>query len=115
MLLGIDDETFGKVTDFEPYLTNEIKKEKFSFELEETGYTKFNNAGWNYRREKFWQQQELQKLQREYQSLYDQDAKRVMLDQNSSGYSPDGRLIKNNSPAPAARTCLLYTSPSPRD
>ena len=104
MLLGIDDETFGKVTDFEPYLTNEIKKEKFSFELEETGYTKFNNAGWNYRREKFWQQQELQKLQREYQSLYDQDAKRVMLDQNSSGYSPDGRLIKNNSPAPAATT-----------
>ena len=104
MLLGIDDETFGKVTDFEPYLTNEIKKEKFSFELEETGYTKFNNAGWNYRREKFWQQQELQKLQREYQSLYDHDAKRVMLDQNSSGYSPDGRLIKNNSPAPAATT-----------
>ena len=26
MLLGIDDETFGKVTDFDPYLTNEIKR-----------------------------------------------------------------------------------------
>ena len=101
MLLGIDDETFGKVTDFEPYLTNELKKKKFSFELEETGYTKFHNAGWNYRREKFWQQQELEKLQREYQSLYDQEAQRVMLDQTSSGYSPDGRLIEDDSPAPA--------------
>ena len=104
MLLGIDDETFGKVTDFEPYLTNDIKKEKFSFELEETGYSKFNNAGWNYRREKFWQQQELEKLQREYQSLYDQEAKRVMLDQASSGYSPDGRLIQADSPAPETAT-----------
>ena len=104
MLLGIDDETFGKVTDFEPYLTNDIKKEKFSFDLEETGYTKFHNAGWKYRREKYWQQQELEKLQREYRSLYDQEAQRVMLDQASSGYSPDGRLIKNDSPAPATAT-----------
>ena len=104
MLLGIDDETFGKVTDFEPYLTNEIKKEKFSFELEQSGYTKFHNAGWNYRREKYWQQQNLEKLQREYQSLYDQEAKRVMLDQASSGYSPDGRLIQADSPAPATAT-----------
>ena len=39
MLLGIDDETFGKVTDFEPYLTNDIKQEKFSFELEAVSYT----------------------------------------------------------------------------
>ena len=104
MLLGIDDETFGKVTDFEPYLTNEIKKEKFSFELEQSGYTKFHNAGWNYRREKYWQQQNLEKLQCEYQSLYDQEAKRVMLDQASSGYSPDGRLIQADSPAPATAT-----------
>ena len=78
MLLGIDDETFGKVTDFEPYLTNEIKKEKFSFELEDSGYTKFKNAGWSYRREKFQHQQELAKLQREYRNLYDQEAQRVM-------------------------------------
>ncbi len=105
MLLGIDDETFGKVTDFEPYLTNDIKKEKFSFDLEETGYSKFNNAGWKYRREKFWQQQELEKLQREYQNLYDKEAKRVMSDQaSSSGYSTDGRLLSadtTQSPATA--------------
>ena len=97
MLLGIDDETFGKVTDFEPYLTNDIKKEKFSFELEETGYSKFNNAGWSYRREKFRQKQELEKLQREYRNLYELEANRVMLDQASkSSYSADGRLISNS-------------------
>ena len=98
MLLGIDDETFGKVTDFEPYLTNDIKKEKFSFELEETGYSKFNNAGWSYRREKFRHQQELEKLQREYRNLYDQEAQRVMAGQaTTSGYSPDGRLISSDA------------------
>ena len=103
MLLGIDDETFGKVTDFEPYLTNDIKKEKFSFELEESGYSKFDNAGWSYRRQKFKNQQELEKLRREYRSLYDQEAQRVMADQAStSGYSPDGRLISGTpQPAPA--------------
>ncbi|MDB2685794.1 ABC transporter permease [Mariniblastus sp.] len=113
MLLGIDDETFGKVTDFEPYLTNEIKQKKFSFELEESGYTKFKNAGWSYRREKFWHQQELEKLQREYRNLYDQEAERVMADQASaSGYSADGRLIsdapQSNTPAqPVAKFAAL--------
>jgi len=119
MLLGIDDETFGKVTDFEPYLTNDIKKEKFSFELEETGYTKFKNAGWSYRREKFWHQQELEKLRREYHNLYDQEAQRVMSGQaNSSGYSADGRLISGSPqtkpPAPpvAKFAALPKTAPN---
>lgn len=119
MLIGIDDQTFGKVTDFEPYLTNDIKKEKFSFELEETGYTKFKNAGWSYRREKFRNQQELEKLQREYRSLYDQEAQRVMAEQaNSSGYSADGRLISGSPqatpPAPpvAKFAALPKTAPN---
>ena len=99
MLLGIDDETFGKVTDFEPYLTNDIKQEKFSFELEETGYGKFNNAGWGYRREKFRHQQELEKLRHEYSKLYDQEAQRVLADQTASGYSADGRLISTETQA----------------
>ena len=108
MLLGIDDETFGKVTDFEPYLTNDIKKEKFSFELEETGYSKFKNAGWGYRREKFWHQQELEKLQRDYRSLYDQEAQRVMTEQaSSSGYSADGRLI---SEAPQTKPIAKFAA-----
>ena len=113
MLLGIDDETFGKVTDFEPYLTNDIKKEKFSFALEETGYSKFNNAGWKYRREKFRQKQELEKLKREYESLYDQEAKRAMADQaSSSGYSADGRLIQEPPPeSPATPTNKFVALP----
>jgi lipoprotein-releasing system permease protein len=89
MLLGIDDETFGKVTDFEPYLTNELKREKFSFDLEEQGYSKFDNAGWEYRRRKFQSQQELEQLKREYNQLYDQQAADIM----SSGYNPDGTRI----------------------
>ena len=115
MLLGIDDETFGKVTDFEPYLTNDIKKEKFSFALEETGYSKFNNAGWKYRREKFRQKQELEKLKREYENLYDQEAKRAMADQaSSSGYSADGRLIQEPPPeSPATPTNKFAALPKP--
>jgi lipoprotein-releasing system permease protein len=97
MLLGIDDETFGKVTDFEPYLTNEIKKERFSFQLESEGYTKFLGAGWPYRREKFWHQQELERLQREYQQLYDRDAQQAMKNEPfTSGYDSQGRLITHN-------------------
>jgi lipoprotein-releasing system permease protein len=96
MLLGIDDETFGEVTDFEPYLTNEIKKERFSFDLEDEGYLKFPNAGWSYRREKYWHQQELEKLRREWQELYDRKAAKAMQgDSFTSGYDAQGRLIKH--------------------
>ncbi|MGY8748302.1 MAG: ABC transporter permease [Pirellulales bacterium] len=77
MLLGIDDETFGKVTDFEPYLTNEIKRQSFSFDLEEEGYDqeKFKgDAGWKYRRTRIEIQQRIEANNREYQSLYDNAA-----------------------------------------
>lgn len=72
MLLGIDDETFGKVTDFEPYLTNEIKKQKrFSFRLEEDGYDpKFLESGWPYRRKKVENQRHLEKWMAEQDELY---------------------------------------------
>lgn len=104
MLLGIDDETFGKVTDFEPYLTNEIKKEKFSFDLEEKGYLKFPNAGWSYRREKYWHQQELEKLRREWQELYDRKAQKAMQGGSfTSGYDAQGRLITHSDSSSDAK------------
>ena len=54
MLVGIDEETFGKVTDFNPYLMNENKRDTISFELENSGYSeRLGPSGWAYRREKF--------------------------------------------------------------
>jgi len=77
MLLGIDDTTFGKVTDFEPYLTNEIKRTRFSFDLEESGYNqeKFKgDAGWAYRRSRIEIQRRIEQNNREYKQLYDNAA-----------------------------------------
>lgn len=51
MLIGIDDQTFGTVTDFQPYLTNALNQEKPSFELRNEGYDPaMGDAGWEYRR-----------------------------------------------------------------
>ncbi len=72
MLLGIDDESFGQVTDFEPYLTNILKREQgFNFQLEDSGYEKFEQAGWSYRRQKVEARRELDRLMREHDQLYD--------------------------------------------
>lgn len=63
MLLGIDDDTFGKVTDFEPYLTNAIKRERFNFELEERGYDpKLGVSGWTHRRQRVRDQREVEAI-----------------------------------------------------
>jgi lipoprotein-releasing system permease protein len=63
MLLGVDDETFGKVTDFEPYLTNAIKRAEFSFRLEEEGYDALvDESGWPYRRKKVSERRALEAL-----------------------------------------------------
>ena len=75
MLMGIDDETFSKVTDFQPNLINEVKKASFSFKLEEEGYDAlFEEAGWPFRRRKVENLRELEKLQTEQSSLYDLQA-----------------------------------------
>ncbi|MGI9518842.1 MAG: FtsX-like permease family protein, partial [Pirellulaceae bacterium] len=51
MLIGIDDETFGTVTDFQPYLTNSLNQAKPSFELRNEGYDpEMGDAGWSYRK-----------------------------------------------------------------
>lgn len=72
MLLGIDDESFGKVTDFHPYLQNERKKEAFTFNLEETGYPEYvQDSGWEYRREKARQEKRIEVMRRQQQAYYD--------------------------------------------
>jgi len=73
MVLGIDDDTFGRVTDFRPYLTNTHKKNStFSFDLEESGYENtFDNAGWPYRREVVEEKRKLEKLLSEHRSMYE--------------------------------------------
>ncbi len=72
MLMGIDDETFGQVTDFEPYLTNELKRQQFSFQLEQDGYdAKYGPAGWNHRRAIAENKKQLDALMHRYQRDYD--------------------------------------------
>jgi lipoprotein-releasing system permease protein len=72
MLLGIDDESFGQVTDFHPYLQNENKKEQFTFNLEESGYPDYvSNSGWKYRRTKAQQKKRIDLMQRQQQAYYD--------------------------------------------
>ncbi len=61
MLIGIDDETFGTVTDFEPYLTNALNQQDPSFELRSEGYDpEIGECGWPYRRK-------IAELDRQYQ------------------------------------------------
>ncbi len=51
-LVGIDDETYGTVTDFQPFLLNELNREKISFELRESGYDPaMGDCGWEWRRQ----------------------------------------------------------------
>lgn len=58
MLMGIDEKTYGEVTKFHPFVTNEHKKSTVRFNLEEDGYDEkfnhpiFGNSGWPYRRAK---------------------------------------------------------------
>ncbi len=79
MLLGVDDETFGKVTDFEPYLTNALKRADFSFRLEEEGYEAlFEEAGWPYRRNWVREKRELEAYLNDQRQLYDVAAARMV-------------------------------------
>ncbi len=51
MLIGIDDVTYGQVTDFAPFLLNEHQRNKLDFQLKDDGYDpRFGEAGWSYRR-----------------------------------------------------------------
>ena len=71
-LVGIDDQTYGKVTDFYPYLMNEKNRQRLTFALREDGYDQsLGECGWPYRREKF---QFLQELERQQQQQFPQAA-----------------------------------------
>ncbi len=51
MLIGIDEATYGKVADFEPFLKNASMRQKVDFLLKESGYDpELGNVGWPYRR-----------------------------------------------------------------
>ena len=80
MLLGIDDESFGKVTDFHPYLQNTHKREQFSFNLEDQGYPDWvangckdwvGESAWDYRRRKFQKIKQAETRRLEQEKLYD--------------------------------------------
>lgn len=65
MLLGIDEKTFGKVTDFTPYLMNKHKRNRVSFVLEESGYdSRLGDSGWEYRRTREENRKQLERLMR---------------------------------------------------
>ena len=75
MLIGIDDQTFGTVTDFQPYLTNTLNQENPSFELRSEGYDpEIGDAGWEYRKKQALldrnYQLQIQQLQEERRQQY---------------------------------------------
>ena len=84
MLLGIDEETFGQVTDFLPYLMNQHKQNRLSFQLEESGYSeRLGTAGWEYRRNRAEHRKQLERLMRSHyqekkvvQASHEQEQKR---------------------------------------
>jgi lipoprotein-releasing system permease protein len=95
LLLGIDDTTYGKVTDFEPYLTNVGKRTDFSFALEETGYPEeLGYAGWSYRREKTEYQNQLKQLYEERQAQQERNQSSL-----SRQTSYDEGMASNQEPA----------------
>lgn len=68
LLLGIDDETYAKVSDFEPYLLNAKNRAGTSFKLHEDGYDeRLGESGWSYRRKEV----EFQRVQEQlYRSAF---------------------------------------------
>jgi lipoprotein-releasing system permease protein len=107
MLMGIDDETFGKVTDFEPYLTNELKRQRFSFELEENGYEqKYEPSGWEYRRRVAENKKQLANLMQQHQNAYEVAAASYLEETDSQGAAikvngPDGERKVQLRPLPS--------------
>ncbi|MBI1249651.1 FtsX-like permease family protein [bacterium] len=73
-VIGIDDETYNKVSDFSKYLKHPANREQVDFNLKESGYdapedSKLAEAGWLYRREKIRYQQELEAEMRRFELL----------------------------------------------
>jgi lipoprotein-releasing system permease protein len=63
ILIGIDDETFGRVTDFEPYLQHAAKQTAFNFQLENEGYRdEYGVSGWTLRQQRAEHQRMIEEL-----------------------------------------------------
>ncbi len=103
ILMGIDDETFGNVTDFRPYLMNETKRNSFSFQLETSGYpAPLDASGWDHRNRVF----ELEKFRQQldadarYSSATAQFRDTAATELPPSAGSPmDGSSTPNEAPA----------------
>jgi lipoprotein-releasing system permease protein len=51
MLLGIDDQSYGRVAEFHQFLKNDHLRKKLDFQLQDDGYDpSLGEAGWSYRR-----------------------------------------------------------------
>jgi lipoprotein-releasing system permease protein len=75
VLMGIDDDSFGKVSDFRPFLQNERKRDKFSFALESSGYSEpFDPNAWEHRRRVYELEKFKAQLNSGYGEMYDEVA-----------------------------------------
>jgi lipoprotein-releasing system permease protein len=103
MLIGIDDKTYGKVTDFEPYLTHATKGSQFSFLLEEGGYAEdVGEAGWEYRRAKIENQRMIEELHREH-------ARRAAREQANWSSSSSAFNEPDNAPSEVVQTSFNFS------
>ncbi|QDU73300.1 Lipoprotein-releasing system transmembrane protein LolE [Bremerella volcania] len=74
-VIGIDDETYNKVSDFSKYLKHPSNRQQVDFNLKETGYDGPENSplvesGWEYRREKIAYQKELEAEMRRFETMH---------------------------------------------
>ena len=76
MLMGIDESSYGQVTEFLPFLLNEKKRDQISFALEENGYDSRlqGNAGWPYRRMKAENQRRIEELMNLHRPNYESES-----------------------------------------
>ncbi|GAA4429698.1 ABC transporter permease [Bremerella cremea] len=74
-VIGIDDETYNKVSDFSKYLKHPANRQQVDFNLKENGYdgpddSKLVESGWEYRRDKIKYQRELEDEMRRFETLH---------------------------------------------
>lgn len=74
LLLGVDEETYSKVSDFDPFLMNELNRSNPGFELRSEGYAEeLPFCGWPYRK----QEVEARRLREEWLRKMEADAIRA--------------------------------------
>jgi len=74
-VIGIDDETYNKVSDFSKYLKHPSNRDEVSFELKESGYeapvdSPLAAAGWSHRKQKIAYQREIEKEMRRFEYIH---------------------------------------------